>query len=53
MRTSETPLSDLIADHHTRQTRRSYKWFLEEFRRSMLGVVGGGIPEGTMGETDG
>jgi hypothetical protein len=48
--TSDTPLSDLIAAHITSGSLESWNQFLDGFRKSQVGVVAVGAPEGTAGE---
>jgi hypothetical protein len=47
---SETPLSDLIADHFATGTHQSYARFLEQFRSSLVGIIAVGIPPGVRGD---
>ncbi len=47
---TETPLSELIADHLAAGTTQSFKRFLYGFRRSTLGVIAVGIPQEVAGE---
>jgi hypothetical protein len=50
MSASETPLSDLMSDHTKLNTAETHARFVEAFRRSRLGVVAVGVPEGTTGD---
>ncbi|MEK6303505.1 MAG: hypothetical protein AABO41_22590 [Acidobacteriota bacterium] len=47
---SETPLSDLIADHIAADTPESFARFLGGFRSSVVGVIAVGVPAGAGGE---
>ncbi len=48
MSRSETPLSDLI--DRAESSADGYADFIKEFRRSSVGVIAEGAPEGTTGE---
>jgi hypothetical protein len=47
--TSDTPLSDLLAAHIASGSSECWAQFLEQFRKSQVGVVATGVPEGTSG----
>lgn len=46
----DTPLSDLIAAHMASHSSKTWAEFLEGFRKSQVGVVAMGLPNGTTGE---
>jgi hypothetical protein len=47
---SDTPLSDLIAQHASMNDARSYTRVVEVFRQSKLGVIATGAPDRTVGD---
>ena len=48
--TSETPLSDLMERFDEDQTDDNFAQFVQAFRHSTVGVVVGGVPEGSSGQ---
>ena len=47
---SDTPLSDLMAQHSSINSAESHKRFFEAFRQSKVGIVATGAPDGTVGQ---
>jgi hypothetical protein len=46
MEESQTPLSDLISEHARVRTPESFARFVDSFRKSTVGVIANGLPEG-------